>query len=34
VGNILLTGAFTLIIELCAWAMYEYVITKSAVNNG
>jgi O-antigen/teichoic acid export membrane protein len=33
-GNTLLVGSFTLIIECCAWAMYEYVITKPAVNNG
>ena len=32
-GNKWLTGGFTLIIELCAWAMYEYVITKPAVKN-
>ncbi len=33
VGNKLLIGAFTFIIELSAWAMYEYIITKPIVKH-
>ena len=32
-GNNLLIASFTLIIELSAWVMYEYVIKKSPVQN-
>lgn len=34
VGNPLLIGAFTLIVETSAWLMYEYVIKKPPVQNG
>lgn len=34
IGNYLLIGGFTIIIECCAWVMYEYVIKKSFVKNG
>ncbi|MDB5002329.1 MAG: putative polisoprenol-linked O-antigen transporter [Mucilaginibacter sp.] len=34
IGNYLLIGGFTIIIECCAWVMYEYVIKKSSINNG
>jgi O-antigen/teichoic acid export membrane protein len=34
IGNYLLIGGFTIIIECCAWVMYEYVIKKSSVKNG
>jgi O-antigen/teichoic acid export membrane protein len=33
-GSKWLIGGFTFIVELCAWAMYEYIITKPAVNHG
>jgi O-antigen/teichoic acid export membrane protein len=33
-GNKWLIGGFTFIVELCGWAMYEYIITKPTVNNG
>jgi O-antigen/teichoic acid export membrane protein len=33
IGNNLLIAAFTLIIECCAWIMYEYVIKKPVINN-
>jgi O-antigen/teichoic acid export membrane protein len=33
-NNRLLIGSFTLIVEICALAMYEYIITKPAVDHG
>jgi O-antigen/teichoic acid export membrane protein len=33
-GNKWLIGGFTFMVELCAWAMYEYIITKPAVKHG
>jgi O-antigen/teichoic acid export membrane protein len=33
-GNYVLIGAFTLIVEICALLMYEYIIKKPATKNG
>jgi O-antigen/teichoic acid export membrane protein len=34
VGNYVLIGAFTLIVETSAWLMYEYIIKKPSLQNG